>query len=194
MHGVFSPVEMLNCLKFRYESLLEKRPGLFESLVKEEYLRDEDESLSERIELFRNTDVTKLSFNYAEIIDSWTCDIDMDLDVAQELIELCNGYYIPSCQTTEFKALIDDMIDESVRNIGSDSDADDIRTAVENIEKILEGWHPSSCLDEDIDYALFKLETRYYESAVQSKVKSQCYDDDMEIVRVDEIMSSLLER
>lgn len=194
MHGVFSPVEMLNRLSYRYESLLEKRPGLFESLVKEEYLRDEDESLSDRIELFRNTDVTKLSFNYAEIIDSWTRDIDMDLDVAQELIELCNGYYIPSCQTTEFKALIDDMIDESVRNIGSDSDADDIRTAVENIEKNLDGWHPSSCLEEDIDYALFKLEARYYESAVQSKVKSQSYDDGMENVRVDEIMTSLLER
>lgn len=86
------------------------------------------------------------------------------------------------------------MIDEAVRNIGSDSDADEIRTAVDNIEKNLLGWHPSSCLDEDIDYALFKLEARYYESALESKGTSQCYDTDMENVRVDEIMTSLLDR
>lgn len=167
---------------------------MFESHVKEEYLRDENERLSDRIELFRKVDVTKLSINYAEIIDSWTRDIDMDLDVAQDLIELCNAYYIPSCQTKEFKSLIDDMIEEAVRNMGSDSDADDIRIAVENIEKSLEGWHPSSSLDEDIDYALFKLEARYYESALDSTGKSKCNDDDTENVRVDEIMTSLLER
>lgn len=194
MHGVFSPVEKLNRLSHKYDSLLEKHPGLFESLVKEEHLRDEEESLSDRIELLRNADVTKLSFNYSEIIDLWTHDIDLDLDDAQDLIELCNCYYIPSCRTAEFKRIIDDLIDEAVRNIGSDSDADEIRTAVDNIEKNLVGWHPSSCLDEDIDYALFKLEARYYESALESKGTSQCYDTDMENVRVDEIMTSLLDR
>lgn len=192
-HNSFSPVTVLTSFANRFQRSVNEHKGVLESLVDEEMLLDDDIDISSRIDLVNVLDPSHLSFNINEVVESWAKE-DMSLDDITSYVSLCNGFDLDVCDSRKFYNKIDDEIENSINNIASDSDGDDIKHSVKELGKSLKCWSPDIDIDEEIGIKLLELEERnYWESTGSQKRKSSLEDYNQQMMRVDEIMTSLVD-
>ena len=189
----FLPVRVLTSFANRFPRSVNENIGVLESLVEEKMLLDDDIDISSRIDLVNVLDTTLLSFNIDEVVESWAQE-DMSLDDITSYVSLCNGFDLEVCDSKEFYSKIDDEIEHSINNITSDSDGDDIKHSVDKLGQSLKCWSPDIDIDEEIGIKLSELEERnYWESTGSQKKSSSLEDFNIQMKRVDEIMTSLLD-
>lgn len=192
-HDSFLPVRVLTSFANRFPRSVNENIGVLESLVEEKMLLDDDIDISSRIDLVNVLDTTLLSFNIDEVVESWAQE-DMSLDDITSYVSLCNGFDLDVCDSKKNYSKIDDEIEHSINNITSDSDGDDIKHSVDKLGQSLKCWSPDIDIDEEIGIKLSELEERnYWESTGSQKKSSSLEDFNLQMKRVDEIMTSLLD-
>lgn len=192
-HDCFSPIKALTYFASRFPCLVSENKGVLESLVDDNILLDDEVELDSRIDLVNVLDTTLLNFNIDEVIESWVKE-DMSLDDITSYVLLCNRFDLDVCDSKAFYTKIDNEIEYSINNITSDSDGDEVKHSVDELSKNLCCWSPRIDVNEEIDIKLLELAERGYWESADSQNKNAVQDDyNLQMIRVDEIMTSILD-